>query len=176
MSPRPRPPYRWLLVGLSLAAVAPTAGAAPAEPAPPPGMPGARRITLAEAQAYARAHQPAVRAALAQVQEERANADVPRARYRPQVGITAQLIGGTANNTTASYLNTPFVDLPRIGGTPVTAADGATWKPYASTLAAVGGAQEIFDFGRIAAEAAAADARADVAGRAAEAVSLDIEL
>jgi outer membrane protein TolC len=117
-----------------------------------------------------------VRAALAHVREEEAKAAVPRARYLPVVGVTAQLVGGTANNTTASYLTPPFVDLPRIGGTAVTTSDNASWEPHASTLAAVGGTQQIFDFGRIAADAAAADAEVTVAGHAAETVSLDIEL
>jgi outer membrane protein TolC len=182
MHHRTRPFDRCLLVALCLAAPLTARGAAPpaeVRPAPPSGtlgMPAARQITLAGALTYARAHQPAVRAALAHVQEEKANADVPRARYRPLIGVTAQLLGGTTNNTTASYLNTPWVDLPRIGGTPVATGDTASWRPHASTLAAVGGTQEIFDFGRIAADAAAADARVTVAGRAAETVSLDVDL
>lgn len=177
----------WMLLMLCTVTPLPALGApaaapppAAAEPLAPPaqalGIPVARKITLPEALAYARTHQPAVRAALARVQEEKANAEVPRAQYYPLVGVTGQLLGGTANNTTASYLNTPFVDLPRIGGTPGVTSDSASWKPHASTMAAVGGAQEIFDFGRIAAEAAAADARVAVAGHAAETVDLDIEL
>ncbi len=187
MSREPPSLKRWMLIVLCAVSPAPLlaapAGQAPpatAEPLAPPstvlGLPTAKKITLADALAYARAHQPAVRAALARVQAERANAEVPRAQYYPLVGVTAQLIGGTANNTTASYLNTPFVGLPRIGGTAAATTDTASWTPSASTLAAVGGSQEIFDFGRIAAEAAAADARVTVAGHAAETVSLDIEL
>jgi outer membrane protein len=177
----------WILFVLYFVTPRPTLGA-PAD-APPPvtaeslppaaqalGMPVARKITLPEALAYARAHQPAVRAALARIQEEKANAEVPRAQYYPLVGVTGQLLGGTTNNTTASYVNAPFVGLPRIGGTPGVTSDSASWRPHASTLAAVGGAQEIFDFGRIAAEAAAADARVTVAGHAADAVNLDIDL
>jgi len=150
--------------------------------APPPdaamafGLPPARKITLAEALAFARDHQPAVRAALAQIQTERANADVPRAQYLPLIGITAQFLEGTANNTTASYLGDPFVDLPRIGGTPSRTGHDAGWKPYASTLGAAGLNQELFDFGRIAAQAAAADARVTVATHAAAALRLDIAL
>jgi outer membrane protein len=163
------------------ARAAPTAGPPPAaQPMAPAsealGIPVARKISLAEALAYARAHQPAVLAALARVRQEKANAEVPRAQYYPLIGVTGQLLGGTTNNTTASYLTTPFVELPRIGGTPSATADSATWRPRASTLAAVGGNQEIFDFGRIAAEAAAADALTAVAGHSAAAVDLDIEL
>ncbi|MES1207366.1 MAG: TolC family protein, partial [Pseudomonadota bacterium] len=132
--------------------------------------------TLAEALAYARSHQPAVLASLARVQAERANAQVPRAQYYPLLGVTAQLVEGTTNNTTASYLADPFVELPRIGGTPSTNRDTASWKPHASTLAAAGLSQEIFDFGRIAAETAAADARVTVAQHAADTQLLDIEL
>jgi outer membrane protein TolC len=131
---------------------------------------------LVEALAYARSHQPAVLASLARVETERANAEVPRAQYYPLLGLTAQFLEGTTNNTTASYLTDPFVDLPRIGGTTSTSGSDATWKPYASTLAAAGLSQEIFDFGRIAAEAAAADARVTIAARAADTQLLDIEL
>src|SRR5579884_2376654 len=138
----------WMLLVLGTALPTPVLGASaeappttPAQPLPPAaqalGIPVARKITLAEALAYARTHQPAVRAALARVQQEKANAEVPRAEYYPQVGVTAQLLEGTTNNTTASYLNTPFLDLPRIGGTPATTTDSATFKPHASTLAGV---------------------------------------
>jgi len=140
------------------------------------GLPPARKVTLAEALAYARDHQPAVLAALAQLRTEVAKAQVPRAQYLPLVGVTAQFLEGTANNTTASYLGDPFVDLPRIGGTPARTGNEAGWKPYASTLAAAGISQEIFDFGRIAAQAAAADARVTVAAHAADTQRLDIAL
>ena len=140
------------------------------------GLPETRPITLAEALAFARSHQPAVLASLARVRTERANAEVPRAQYEPRVGLTAQLLEGTANNTTASYLTDALVELPRIGGTPVTNGGGAGWRPSASTLVAAGLSQEIFDFGRIAAASAAADARVTVAARAADTQRLDIEL
>jgi outer membrane protein len=140
------------------------------------GLSQARRITLAEALAYARSHQPAVLASLARIRTEKANAEVPRAQYYPLLGLTAQFLEGSTNNTTASYLGDPFVDLPRIGGTQSRTTSDASWKPYASTLAAAGLSQEIFDFGRIAAEAAAADARVTIAAHAADTQFLDIEL
>jgi outer membrane protein TolC len=155
---------------------------AAASPAPPSvaaadvGVHAVHQVTLAEALAYARAHQPAVLAALARLRSEQAAAQVPRAQYLPLVGLTAQVLEGTANNTTSSYVSDPFVDIPRIGGTPARNGSDAAWKPYASTLAAAGINQEIFDFGRIAAEAAAADAQATVAARAADTQLLDIEL
>ena len=187
MAREPRLLKSWVPLMLCIASASPAAAAPPDGALPPVarplapaaqalGIPLARKVTLPEAMSYARAHQPAVQAALARVQQEKANAEVPRAQYYPLVGVTAQLLEGTTNNTTASYLNTPFVDLPRIGGTPATTSGSATFKPNASTLAAIGGAQEVFDFGRIAAEAAAADARVTVAGHASEAVSLDIDL
>src|SRR5690242_6933495 len=78
----------WALIVLFAAAptpilAAPVNGGPPppaAQPLAPPsavlGIPPAKKITLAEALTYARAHQPAVRAALARVQAERANAEV----------------------------------------------------------------------------------------------------
>lgn len=173
MARDPRLLKSFILLGLCMLSTGAAFGATTDGPLPGPV---ARKIGLAAALAYARAHQPAVRAALARIQEEKANAQVPRAQYYPLVGATAQFVEGTANNTTASYLNTPFVGLPRIGATPGTTADSASFRPQASTLAAIGGAQEIFDFGRIAAQSAAADARVAVAGHAAEAVNLDIDL
>jgi outer membrane protein len=169
------------LLGSGVAAAAPAATPQPS-PAPtasgPPtlGLSQARRITLAEALAYARSHQPAVLASLARIRTEKANAEVSRSQYYPLLGLTAQFVEGTTNNTTASYLGDPFVELPRIGGTRSRTSGDAGWKPYASTLAAVGLSQEIFDFGRIAAEAAAADARVTIAERATDAQLLDIEL
>ncbi len=65
-------------------------------------------------------------------------------------------MGSTANNSTATPLPNGVVDLPRIGGTAVTRSPN--WHPYATTLAAVGLTQEVFDFGRIAAQTAASEA------------------
>ena len=170
-----------LWFGLAADAVAAPPQAAAEQPDSPGlaalGLPAARKVTLGEALAYARAHQPAVVAALARIREEKATAEVPRAQYYPLVGVMAQFLEGTANNTTASYLTTPFVDLPRIGGTSFNASSAtASWKPSASTLAGAGARQEIFDFGRIAAEAAAADARVVVAAHASDTERLDVEL
>jgi outer membrane protein len=133
-------------------------------------------MTLKEALAYARSHQPAVLAALARIKVAKALADVPRAQWYPSAGATAQLIGGTANNTTASYVGAlPEVDIPRIGATRAASGSSATWSPYASTFAAVGAVQEIFDFGRIAAQTAAADAQIDVSTQNAAVQELEID-
>jgi outer membrane protein len=66
------------------------------------------------------------------------------------------------------------VALPRIGGTPVT--DRGTWSPATSTLAAVGAGQELFDFGRIAAQAAVADAATETERQRADAERLRVDL
>jgi outer membrane protein len=134
-----------------------------------------RAVTLQEARTYARAHQPSVRAALARVAAAKADAAVPRAQWYPQLGATAQLYVATANDTTALYLNTPQVDVPRIGGTKVVDASHATFQPYGSTFAGVGISQEVFDFGRIEAQASAADALVDVARHGSDATSLDVD-
>jgi outer membrane protein TolC len=141
-----------------------------------PASAAIRSVTLGEALAYARVHQPGVRAAVARVAEQRALGAVPRAQWAPSLGLTAQLLEGTANNTTASYLNVDPLQLPRIGGTPSVTGSHAGWRPYASTLAGVGLSQEVFDFGRIAAQTAAADARTLVSQHASDAVRLDVEL
>jgi outer membrane protein TolC len=139
------------------------------------GSPGAatKVMTLLEALAYARAHQPAIRAALARVAAEEQSARIPRAQWLPSVGVTAQLFGATANNSTGTYLGAPYVDVPRIGGTKVVSM--GSMQPYASTFVGAGINQEIFDFGRIAAQSAAADAIVDVARQRAASDRLDVD-
>jgi len=137
--------------------------------------PAPKAVTLAEALAFARSHQPLVRSALARFAARQREARIPRAAWLPRVGATAQLLYGTANNTSASYLGVPEVDLPRVGGTPGSSAPGS-FRPEASTLAAVSLDQEVWDFGRIAARTAAADALAEEARADAESVRLDVDL
>lgn len=154
---------------LLLSAVATGARSAAAESAET-GAP--RTLSMTEALAYAREHQPAVRAALARVAAEQKAAEIPRAQWLPSAGVTAQLFGATANNTTGTYLGTRDVDIPRIGGT--RSLSSGTWQPYGSTLVAAGLNQQVFDFGRIAAQAAAADAAVDVERQRGKAVLRDV--
>jgi outer membrane protein TolC len=132
-----------------------------------------RTVTLKEALAYAHDHQPQIRAALARVNAQREAAKVPSAQWQPIVGVTAQIYGGTANNTSAFYVTPSFMDIPRIGATP--GSSGGSFRPYPSTFVGAGLTQEVFDFGRIAAQRAAADALVDVERHAAEALRLDID-
>jgi outer membrane protein len=133
-------------------------------------------MTLAEALAYAHAHEPAIRAALAEIATEQANAKVPRAAWQPTFAASAQIFAATANNTTASYLVTDQMAIPRIGGTTSVSESGAGWQPYASTFAGVSALQEVFDFGTIAARTAVADANVVVSKHSADAQRLDVEL
>jgi outer membrane protein len=129
-------------------------------------------MSLGDAIAYARAHQPAVLAGIARVAAQKEAANIPRAQWQPLVGVNAQILGATANNTTASYVSPTYMDIPRIGAT--RAVSGGTWQPYASTFAGAGVTQEAFDFGRIAAQTAAADARVDVERQTAANALLDV--
>jgi outer membrane protein TolC len=131
-------------------------------------------MTLDEALPYARGHQPMLRSALARVAAAAADSRIPRAQWLPTVGATMQGFAGTMNNTTASYLGVAEVDIPRIGGTKVTAT--GAWAPSASTLAGVGAAQEVFDFGRIAAQAAVADVLYETERHRADGEALRIDL
>jgi outer membrane protein len=140
----------------------------------PPMPPPDRSMSLPEAIEYARAHQPAIRAALARINERMAEAKVPSAQWLPSVGVTAQLYGMSANNTTATYLSTFSVDVPRIGGTAPVTPSQANLAPYASTLVGAGLTQELLDFGRIGAQRAAADALIDVEKHQADVTRLDI--
>lgn len=140
--------------------------------APPEASAASRSMTLPEAIAYARAHQPLVRAGLARVAARMQEAKIPTAQWLPQVGLTGQIFGATANNTTAEYLTSDALPIPRIGGT--SAAASATGRPYGSTLVGAGIAQEAFDFGRISAQRAAADALVDAQREEASVALLDV--
>ncbi len=131
-----------------------------------------RTMTLAEALAYAKAHQPAILAARMRVLAVQADVQVARAQWLPLATLGVQLIEGTTNNTTTSYVSIPGLDIPRIGGTAVTATGSFT--PHASTLAGIGLQQEVFDFGRIAAQSAALDALVNVQSLGAKAERLAI--
>jgi outer membrane protein len=144
---------------------------------PEVGEAALRTVSLPEALAEARVGQPRVKAAFARLEAERAAAGIPRAAWLPRFGATAQLLAATANQTTASYVSPATLDLPRIGGTRATAT--GSFQPYPSTLVGIGGTQELFDFGRIAADAAAYDAQVDVERQRAAstmlAVTFDVE-
>jgi outer membrane protein len=161
--------------GLSLCLPAPTARAE-SESAPPPTIDApqpTRTLTMAQALDYARAHQPAIRAAVARVFERMEQAKVPSGQWLPTVAVTGQIFAMTANNTTGTYVQPAFMDLPRIGGTPARAT--GTFSPYASTLAGAGLLQEVFDFGRIGAQRAAADALVEVERHRADTERLDVD-
>ena len=145
--------------------------ATPGEAAPSAGIP---TLTLAQAVDFALKNQPAVKAALARVAARLADVAIPRGQWLPSLGLTAQLIGGTANNTTASYLVAPLVPTPRIGGTADRTGSTASWSPEPSTFAGLGLTQEVFDFGRISQEISAAEAFVAIERRTAEAESLDV--
>ncbi|HZS37498.1 MAG TPA: TolC family protein, partial [Polyangia bacterium] len=131
-------------------------------------------MALDEALLYARAHQPQIRSALAEWSARKSEARIPRALWLPQIGATAQLFVATANNTTGTYLNVPEVDLPRIGAT--AARSGGSWSPSAASVGALSIDQELYEFGRIAAQIAAGDALAAAARASADAMLLDVQL
>ncbi|MGO8992306.1 MAG: TolC family protein [Polyangiaceae bacterium] len=138
----------------------------------PPSMTTPRAMTLAEAIAYAKAHQPAVLTGIARVTARQKAASVPRAQWYPSFGATLQTFAATANNSTASYVTQGSVDIPRIGGESV--STGSSWQPEASTFVGAGARQEVYDFGRIAAEVAATDELVDVEKQASANALLDV--
>lgn len=137
-----------------------------------PSTPAIRAVTLPQAVADARANQPAIRAALSRVSAQRVAAAIPRAQRQPVVGLTAQIFGATANNTTGTYVDPFFMDIPRVGGRAV--ASPGSLLPYGSTIVAAGATLDLFDFGRIAAQSAAADALVEVEGQRARSTLLDV--
>jgi outer membrane protein len=131
-----------------------------------------RSMTISEALSYALAHQPAIRAALSRVSERMAEAAVPTAQWLPTIAVTGQVFAMTANNSTGTFGQDPYMDIPRIGGT---SSSTRSFSPYASTFVGAGLSQEVFDFGRIGAERAAADELASVEKHRADAARLDID-
>lgn len=159
-------------VRYALTALASLALALPARASAQSAEPAPRAITLTQAIAYGRANHPAIRAALARVRSREAEAHVPGAQWLPAFGVTAQIFGATANQTTGTYVSPSFMDVPRVGGTRATSS--GTWRPYPSTFVGAGGTQELFDFGRIAAQTAAADAAVDVERQRARGDELEV--
>jgi outer membrane protein TolC len=166
-----------LVLGATVVSISPSVRAQDAAPRPPVDVPKpTRAMTLEQALAYAHAHQPAIRAALAEVKARMAEARVPSAQWLPTVGFSAQAYGMTANNSTGTYLQTSSLDVPRIGGTRSPSSfSQATLSPYAATFVGLGVEQELFDFGRIGAQRAAADALVDAQRRSADAARLDVD-
>lgn len=143
--------HRALLVAGLTAAWAPSARA---------DEPGPRAVRLDEAISLARAHAPALAAARLRELAATSEVDAVRAQWSPRVGAFAQVVGATANNSTTTLLGVSTVDVPRVGGTKVSST--MDLAPYASTALALGVRQQVFDFGRIAAERAAAEAVVEI--------------
>jgi outer membrane protein TolC len=130
-------------------------------------------MTLAEALAYAHEHEPAIAAARWAVAEREQEASVATNAWLPKVGATAQLLASTVNNSTGADVGIPEVDLYRVSATRATAS--GSLQPFASTLLGLGLHQEIFDFGRIAARRAIADAETGTAQQNERAQRLDVD-
>lgn len=132
-----------------------------------------RTMTLDEARSYARSHHLRVIAARQRLTAAERDADVPGAQWLPRVGGMLQIVGSTANNSTTTLLGTSAVDLPRIGATRID--KDPDMKPYPSTAAAIGVRQELYDFGRIAAERNAAVLAGDVERLRLATTTLDVD-
>jgi outer membrane protein len=131
-------------------------------------------MTLSQAIAFARAHQPSLAAARARADVARTHVDVAHAAYYPVVSAAAEALVGTANNTTASYGTLPLLDVTRVGGTPANAP--ISWSPEPSTLAGVAVHQELYDFGRNEDRADELDAIAHAAHADVQQQDLDLVL
>lgn len=117
-------------------------------------------VSLEDALSRAAASAPMLEAARARESAAKVEESVSSAQWLPRVGVMAQLVVSTTNNSTTTLIGSPVVDLPRIGATPITST--VDWVPAPSTTAAVGIRQQIFDFGRTSAELEAARARTTI--------------
>ena len=166
----------WLLQPTFAAALALTlaASSALAEPAAVTERPVV--ISLPAALAYARVHQPSLTAARARLLAAQRESDVPRAEWAPRIGGLAEVVGATVNNSTATFLTDPSVSLARVGSSHFDGTGSPPdWQPYATTVLAVGVRQEVYDFGRIAAQSATLGALADVERARVRATQLDLD-
>lgn len=152
-----------------LLAAAVLTASAPASAADPPPT-----LTLDAALAAARARHPALLAGMARVRAVEAEADVARAAWLPTMSVVAELVGSTTNNSTATFLSSPFVDLPRIGATPILADPSAI--PYPSTLLALGVRQPLWDFGRVGAQVSLVRAQVRVERARSDGLGLEVDL
>jgi outer membrane protein TolC len=133
-----------------------------------------KAMTLAESLAFASAHQPEIKQALAELAARQSEARIPRSAWLPRAAAQAQWFVGTANNTTTNFVNTRGVDIPRVSSTPVTAS--TSYSPAPSSIVALNVQQQLYDFGRVAAQSALADSLSDVARARSAAVQLDVAL
>jgi len=131
-------------------------------------------FTLRAAILYARAHQPSIAAAHARVDVARAQAEIPNAAFGVRLAGAAEIVAGTNNNTTASYATLGILDVGRIGGTPANAP--TSWRPDASTLVGLSAHKELYDFGRLEAQADSFEALVHAADETANAAQLDLDL
>lgn len=131
-------------------------------------------VTLPEALARARAHHPTLEAARLRVEAARKELAVVDASWLPTVGVLAEVVGSSTNNSTTTVLSNGAVDLPRIGATRVSATPDFT--PAVSTVLAVGARQLIYDFGRLAAQREAANAGEALERARLDGARLDVDL
>jgi outer membrane protein TolC len=133
-------------------------------PAHADGALSIRGMTLPDALSFARRESPAVKIETARVALREERAREPEAAWRPRFGATVQVVGSTSNNSATNWLGSHgAVEFPRMSGTGyLQEPSEINWKPYLNTAVGITGEQRLFDFGRIAAEAAAADAEVDV--------------
>lgn len=131
-------------------------------------------MTLEAATQHALSHRPQAAAAAAYVLAATREAELPALAFRPRVGAVAQVLGSTMNNSTASTLSDPLLDIPRVGATQI--LESPQLRPYPSTLLGATVRQTLYDFGRIAAETAALEALTQTARWSQKATKMDIRL
>jgi outer membrane protein len=123
--------------------------------AAPGSMPAAgRAVTLAEALELSESQQPDLAAAKARLAVAEADVRASTARWVPSVGALAEFIVASANNSTASFVANPAIDIPRVGATAI--SPPSDYSPAMSSLVGVGIRQTVWDFGRASAQTAAA--------------------
>lgn len=131
-------------------------------------------MTLDQALAFGREHQPTFAAAKARLEAAQLDARVPGANWLPRAAAIAEVVGATVNNSTAAFITNGAVDLARVGSTHFTGTS-PDWTPYLTTLGAVGLRQQVWDFGQTAAQSAAAVALEDLEKARLEGARLELD-
>lgn len=142
-------------------------GSAPASMTTPP-----RVVTLPEALRLAAQNQPDVAIARARLDAVAAERNVAFARWAPSLGMLAEFVGASTNNSTATIISNSAVDIPRVGATAT--SPPVDWTPRMTTLVALGLRQQVWDFGRTSALTAAAVYATEIERNRLKATQLDL--
>jgi outer membrane protein TolC len=130
-------------------------------------------LSLPQAREAAQRQRPELQVEASRLQARRVEESAADARWLPRVGLAAELVGSTANNTQASFFPQREAVAPRPAGKTVASGD---FVPYPTSWLGLGAQQQLFDFGKTGAAMDSAKARTLSQEEERRRVALDIDL